>query len=106
MPPVLLQNWKRNIEKFPGTDVLMVYAGTPAQRKKLTFDKQFILVGLQMFKRDIKRFEAELGNCRLFVVVDEAQVLKNPALGQLQTGSGLLTTERPVLADGDAPLSA
>jgi SNF2 family DNA or RNA helicase len=77
MPPVLLQNWRRNIEKFPGTDVL-IYAGTPAQRKKLTFDKQFILVGLQMFKRDIKRFEAELGNCRLFIIVDEAQVLKNP----------------------------
>lgn len=77
MPPVLLQNWKRNIEKFPGTSV-MVYAGTPAQRKKLTFDKQFILVGLQMFKRDIKRFEAELGNCRLFIIVDEAQALKNP----------------------------
>ncbi len=26
MPPVLLQNWKRNIEKFPGTDVV-VYVG-------------------------------------------------------------------------------
>ena len=77
MPPVLLQNWRRNIEKFPGTDVL-IYAGTPAQRKKLTFDRQFILVGLQMFKRDIKRFEAELGNCRLFIIVDEAQALKNP----------------------------
>lgn len=77
MPPVLLQNWKRNIEKFPGTDVL-VYAGTPAQRKKMKFDKQFILVGIQMFKRDFKRFEAELGHCRLFVVVDEAQALKNP----------------------------
>lgn len=78
MPPVLLQNWKRNIEKFPDTDVL-VYAGTPAQRKKLKFDKKFILVGIQMFKRDIKRFEAELGHCRLFIVVDEAQALKNPA---------------------------
>ena len=77
MPPVLLQNWKRNIEKFPGTDV-MVYAGTPAQRKKLKFDKRFILVGIQMFKRDFKRFEEELGASRLFVVVDEAQALKNP----------------------------
>ena len=78
MPPVLLQNWKRNIEKFPGMDV-MVYAGTPAQRKKLKFDKRFILVGIQMFKRDFKRFEEELGASRLFVVVDEAQALKNPA---------------------------
>ena len=78
MPPVLLQNWKRNIEKFPDTDVL-VYAGTPAQRKKLRFDKKFILVGIQMFKRDIKRFEEELGGRHLFVVVDEAQALKNPA---------------------------
>ena len=77
MPPVLLQNWKRNIEKFPGADV-MVYAGTPAQRKKLKFDKQFILVGIQMFKKDFRRFEEELGASRLFVVVDEAQALKNP----------------------------
>jgi SNF2 family DNA or RNA helicase len=77
VPPVLLTNWSRNIARLPNS-TQVVYAGTPVQRKKLDLDKQFVIVGIQIFKRDYKYLVDHLGDKAVFGIVDEAQMLKNP----------------------------
>jgi len=78
VPPVLLANWARNIAKIPGV-TYSIYAGTPAQRKRIDLNKQFIVVGIQIFKRDFAYLNERLQEKAVFGIVDEAQMLKNPA---------------------------
>lgn len=78
VPPVLIPNWSRTIAKFTGT-TQTVYAGTPKQRAAIKFDGQFIIMGVQIFKRDIDSVLEKLGGCQSFLIVDEAQMLKNPS---------------------------
>lgn len=76
VPPVLIPNWCRNIAKVTDQSVV-AYAGTPTQRKQLDLTSRFIVVGVQIFKRDYAYLCSALSRRRVFVVVDEAQMLKN-----------------------------
>lgn len=76
VPPVLLPNWSRNVAKLPGVSQT-VYAGTPTKRKALDLDVDFILVGIQIFKKDFPTFDGWAATRRVLVIVDEAQMLKN-----------------------------
>lgn len=76
VPPVLLTNWARNIAKIPDV-TYSVYAGTPAERKKINLDVQFIVVGIQIFKRDFDYITEKIALREVFGIVDEAQCLKN-----------------------------
>lgn len=78
VPPVLISNWSRTIAKFAGA-TQTVYAGTPKQRAAIKFDGQFIIMGVQIFKRDTDAVLEKLGGCQSFLIVDEAQMLKNPS---------------------------
>lgn len=77
MPPVLLANWSRTLDLVPGF-THCVYAGTPAKRKAINLDVDFVLVGIQIFKRDYKYLVEKIGGNNIFGIVDEAQMLKNP----------------------------
>ena len=77
MPPILLHQWAATLRKT-GEDSIVIYAGTPAQRKALSLDAEWILVGMEIFKLDFERIYTELDPHRLTVIVDEAVSIKNP----------------------------
>lgn len=77
VPPVLLVNWKRNIERVPH-QTSVIYAGNPAQRRKIGLNVQFVVVSLPIFKRDYNVFQSFFSDRSCFVIVDEAQSVKNP----------------------------
>ena len=76
VPPVLITNWCRNIAKVTDQSVV-AYSGTPAARRKLDLSARFIVVGVQIFKKDYQYICDNIAHKRVFVVVDEAQMLKN-----------------------------
>lgn len=55
----------------------MCYRGSKAQRAALSFDADFILMGIQIFKRDYERVVSELSHKRVHVILDEAQCIKD-----------------------------
>jgi SNF2 family DNA or RNA helicase len=77
VPPILITGWKRWLDKVPGITTL-VYKGTPKQRSDMNLRScTFILMSLQIFKRDYDRIERELGRRRVSLLIDEAHSLKN-----------------------------
>lgn len=81
MPPILITTWSRwlaKLRRIDGTPLKVVaYRGPPADRKQIKLRGDFILMGMQIFKKDIERIEAELGSSNLHVILDEAQAIKN-----------------------------
>ena len=82
MPPLLLTGWSRFLQQIKDRESgpldVLVYRGTPAQRKAMSLKHDIVLVGIQIFKIDYARFVEEYQDERLVVVVDEAHSLKNP----------------------------
>lgn len=78
VPPVLIPNWSRVIAKFPGVSQVC-YVGTPKKRELLKLKADFVIVGVQIFKKDNARLFDELASDDTLVIVDEAQMLKNVA---------------------------
>ena len=82
MPPILLVGWYRFLEKVRRRDgsplKVLLYAGTPAKRKTMKFrGYDFVLVSVDIFKRDLDRFMSELGHAYVHIIVDEATSIKN-----------------------------
>lgn len=81
VPPVILTGWARFLAQIKDKEVgpldVLIYRGSPKQRRGMTLDHDVILVGLQIFKRDYERFVSTLGNVPTVVIVDEAHCLKN-----------------------------
>lgn len=75
MPPNLLTQWAVWLASIKPSLSVCVYRGTPAERKLLHFNHQFVLVGYQIFKRDYARFEAHYLGRRFVTIVDEATAL-------------------------------
>ena len=57
MPPILLEQWEAwilELSELNGGDITLTkYKGTPAKRKKMDLDADFILMSIQIMKRDI-----------------------------------------------------
>jgi SNF2 family DNA or RNA helicase len=95
-PPILLRQWEKFL-KVCGI-ACKVYAGTPAQRKKITFDTETVafITNIEILKRDFDRFSDAFVRRKWMVVVDEATSIKNYSSGnfrailQLASGQGLL----------------
>lgn len=83
MPPILDRTWRKflgQVTHKDGTPLrVLSYRGTPAQRREMKLDGDFILMSMQIFKKDHGRIDAELGHTRVHVIVDEATCLKNVA---------------------------
>lgn len=81
MPPILDRTWRRWLAKVKRTDgspvSVLSYRGSPAKRRAMKLDADFILMSMQIFKRDYERLVAELGRRRLHVILDEATCIKN-----------------------------
>lgn len=78
MPPILITGWLRFLARIPEVSA-MAYRGTPAERKALRFDKQFVCMSYQIFKKDYERIASDLTGKRVVIVADEATAIKNPS---------------------------
>lgn len=81
MPPMLVAQWARWLSKVhPKTGVplrVTQYEGTPAERRAKSFDADFVLMGIQIFKIDIERITEEFRDKVVFTFLDEAQCIKD-----------------------------
>lgn len=76
MPPILITGWARFLQSIPEVSVT-VYRGTPAQRKDIPLTGDFILMSMQIFKKDYERMCEEFEHKSVVVIVDEATSIKN-----------------------------
>lgn len=81
MPPLLLGQWEAWLKLIRTVDDqpldIVVYEGTPSQRKRIDLKADFVLVGIQIFKRDYQRFVDAFAGRRFHVAIDEASCVAN-----------------------------
>ena len=81
LPPILITQWKRWLEKVTYKDGrpldVVAYRGTPKQRAALRLDATFTLMSIQIFKRDYEHITRKTLYRKLFVLVDEAHCIKD-----------------------------
>ncbi len=82
LPPILINLWAKWLAKIKHKDgrplKVLVYRGSPAERKKMSFDGvDFVLMSIVIFKKDFDRIEHELRHKRVHVAVDEAHCIKD-----------------------------
>ena len=89
MPPLLVTQWARWLAKVKpkkgGSLTVAKYEGTPAQRKQVSFDVDFVLMGIQIFKQDYERVYAEFFARDYFTFLDEGHSIKNVGSGNYKT---------------------
>lgn len=76
MPPTLIRQWGNWLRTISPALRVVEWRGSPAERAKLSFDADFVLVGAQIFKRDFDRFMAAFDH-RTTLVLDEATFIAN-----------------------------
>ena len=75
-PPILLRQWVSWLESFNSVETLL-YRGTPAQRKEMSFDKADCIVTTPgLFKNDFARFMEFFSQRRIYLIVDEATCVR------------------------------
>lgn len=82
MPPIIISTWRRwlsKVKRMDGTPLkVLAYQGAPAERKRMHLNgHEFVLMSMQIFKRDYERICAELGGFKLHVTLDEGQCIKD-----------------------------
>lgn len=76
-PPILIPMWVRWLERVPGSKPL-AYRGPPKERAQLALEGHgFIVMSLDIFKRDQARLLAFADKTKVGLVVDEATAIKN-----------------------------
>ena len=78
-PKTLLYNWKAEAEKFTPDMSVLVYDGTPAERKRLAkkiASSDLVVVSYSTIKQDEEVFVDKKSHFN-YVVLDEAQFIKN-----------------------------
>ena len=82
MPPVLLRQWNNWLKKIGNIGDVVIYRGTPGERKLIQIAPQggrrrWILMSIGILKRDFLRIERELAPYAKTIIVDEATSIKN-----------------------------
>ena len=97
MPPLLIVQWARwlnSIEAIDGSKFkILRYEGDVKHRAKLSFDADFILLGIQIFKIDKERILKEANDLDIFVILDEAQCVKDVGSGNYQAYRHYIETQ-------------
>lgn len=84
VPPSLVYqwgDWLKGIKFIDGDDIeVTVYKGSPAERKKMSFNTDMLVMSHNIFRQDYERILKELGkNRKVCVVYDEAHAgLRKP----------------------------
>ena len=79
MPPILLRQWDKWLKSIKGINSVLMYRGTPADRAKLDLNADFILMSMDIFKRDFDRIYNFFLDRNATLIIDEAVSVKNPA---------------------------
>lgn len=78
MPPILITQWAKWLRSITPDLAVVEYRGTPKERAALTFEgADFVLVGVQIFKKDYERFTTYFCSRPYTVIADEATFLSN-----------------------------
>lgn len=82
MPPLLITQWARWLSKITRKDgrplKVLAYRGTPAKREAMSFEGyDFVLMGMQIFKRDYTAIQRRVIGKKFHVILDEAQCIKD-----------------------------
>lgn len=78
MPPLLIRQWDRWLRSLKPAPTVVAYRGSPKQRAEMDLrTPQFVLVGIQIFKRDYERFQEAFGTAPRTVILDEATIIAN-----------------------------
>ncbi|MGK2884394.1 MAG: SNF2-related protein [Rhodococcus sp. (in: high G+C Gram-positive bacteria)] len=72
MPPILIRQWARWLAEITPAVTITEYRGTPDQRKGMGFDNDFVLTGVQIFKKDYEKFVTYFSGRHFTTTVDEA----------------------------------
>lgn len=75
LPPILGVMWCRWLRRIKGVTATH-YAGTPKKRAEMKLDTDFVVMGMQIFKKDFDSVLARM-DPELTVIVDEATSIKN-----------------------------
>ena len=78
MPPILIRQWNEWLKKIKGINSVTMYKGTPSERKNLDLDAEFVLMSMDIFKRDFDRIYDYYLDRNVTLIVDEAVSVKNP----------------------------
>lgn len=77
LPPNLITQWGKWLRRVSPKLSITEYRGTPAERAKLSLEADFVIVGIQIFKRDFKRFNEHAWERSYMMIVDEANSVAN-----------------------------
>lgn len=109
MPPILIRQWNDWLAKIKTADgkslSVLMYRGTPVERKKMDLNQDFVLMSTDIFKRDFARIYEHFEDKNCTLIVDEAVCVKNPstqihkcvwAFQNLETGRVKDKINRPI----------
>lgn len=113
MPPLLISQWARWLGRVTYKDgrplKVVCYRGSPKHRASLSFDADFVLMGIQIFKKDFDHIERMVEGKQVHVVLDEAQCIKDVSTDNykiyrdfVDTRSHQLLTGTPLNCPDDA----
>lgn len=77
MPPILLKQWEKWLKSIKPSVSVLKYAGAPDEREALSLDADFVLVGIQIFKKEYQRFVDFFTDKAVVTIVDEATMVSN-----------------------------
>lgn len=78
VPPILIAQWVRWLNKIEGIGRVVAYQGTPKERAEIRlYDADYIVLSIQIFKKEKGRLAQEIGNRPRIGIVDEATSIKN-----------------------------
>jgi SNF2 family DNA or RNA helicase len=96
MPTSLIANWKNEIKKFtPNLSVLSLHGQDRAKRFKQIHEYDILLTTYPLIVRDKEKFEKEFF---LYIILDEAQKIKNPKTKMTQAIKELKSENRLALS--------
>jgi hypothetical protein len=78
LPPILIFQWCKWLNSIPGSGGAIAFKGNPRARLELPIENyKFIVMSMDIFKRDYDLLLRNYAGTDVTVVVDEAQCLKN-----------------------------
>lgn len=99
VPPILIRQWVRWLESLPGVTAV-AYRGTPKQREAIPLTATFIVMSLQIFKKEHQKLRAQLGDLKIGGIVDEATCIKNTDTDNYRTVTRFFLGEPLMLLTG------
>jgi SNF2 family DNA or RNA helicase len=100
VPPLLIKQWGHWLSKIVDVSEITLYHGPPAKRHGLSFDVTFIVMGIQIFKKEYHAISLKLEGRKVHVILDEAQCIKDVSTGNHEKYSEFVADKSHTLLTG------